>query len=159
MLDPSLLDDELQPDRTGTAERGVQTVVEANGDGRNLRMTGGTGPDRTTGGAIVPGLTTGGMSVRGLMSGDTTAQGQETGEVNDLGPTRGGTTIETNGQLDQTLEGCPRERRPVAIQNKTLGTRPAVPAIEQWRPRRRTATMVPSATPADRSRKLSAAGQ
>ena len=159
MLDLSLLDDELQPGRTGTAERGVQTVVEADGDGRNLRMTGRTGPDRTTGEAIVPGPTTGGMSVRGLMSGDTTVQGPMSGEVNDLGPTKGGTTIETNGQLDQTLEGCPRERRPVATQNKTLGTRPEVPPIEHWRPRQRTATMVPSATPADRSRRLFAAGR
>ena len=169
MLDLSPLDDELQPDRTGTAERGVQTVVEAIGDGRNPRTTGGTGPDRTTGGAIVPGLTTGGMSVRGLMSGDTTVQGltsgdttargRETGEVNDLSPMRGGTTIETNGQLDQILEGCPREHRPVATQNKTLGTRPEVPPIEQWRPRQRTATMAPSATPADRSRRLFAAGR
>ena len=150
MLDPSLLDDELQPDRTGTAEHGVQTVVEANGDGRNLRMTGGTGPDRTTGGAIVPGLTTGGMSVRGLMSGDTTVQGPTSGEVNDLGPTKEGTTIETSGKFDQILEGFPLGRRPVAIPNKTPGTRPVAPMIERWRPRRRTVTMVPSAAPAGR---------
>ena len=76
------------------------------------------------------GLTTGGATVQGLTSGDTTARGRMTGEVNDLSLMREGTTIETNGQHDQTPEGCPRERRPVATQNKTLGTRPAVPPIE-----------------------------
>ena len=105
------------------------------------------------------GLTTGGATVQGLTSGDMTARGRMTGEVNDLSLMREGTTIETNGQNDQILEDCPQERRPIASQNKTLGTRPAVPSIEQWRPRRRTATMVPSAMPADRSRRLSAAGR
>ena len=139
-------------------ERGAQKVVEVKGGGRSLRTTGGTGRDRTTA-EIARGLTTGGATVRGLTSGGMTAQGRTTGEVDGLSLMREGTTIETNGQYDQTPEDCPRERRPVAIQNKTLGTRPAVPSIEQWRPRRRTATMVPSATPADRSRRLSAAGR
>ena len=108
---------------------------------------------------IARGLTTGGATVRGLTSGDMTARGRMTGEVDDLSLMREGTTIETNGQNDQILEDCPQERRPIASQNKTLGTRPAVPSIEQWRPRRRTATMVPSAMPADKSRRLSAAGR
>ena len=133
-------------------------AVGVDEDGRNLRMTGKTGRDRMTA-ENVQGLMTGGATVRGPTSGDMTARGRMTGEVNDLSQMRGGTTIETNGQHDRTLEGCLRERRPVATQNKTLGTRPAVPPIEQWRPRQRTATMAPSATPADRSRRLSAAGR
>ena len=139
-------------------DRGAQKVVEVKEGGRSLRTTGGTGRGLMTV-EIARGPTTGGATVRGLMSGGMTAQGRTTGEVDGLSLMREGTTIETNGQYDQTPEDCPRERRPVAIQNKTLGTRPAVPSIEQWRPRRRTATMVPSATPADRSRRLSAAGR
>ena len=132
----------------GTGGLGVPTAVEEDGGGRSRRATGKIGRDRMTV-EIGRGPTTGGMTVR-----SRTTEG-----MTDQGPMREGTTIETNGQYDQTPEDCPRERRPVAIQNKTLGTRPAVPSIEQWRPRRRTATMVPSATPADRSRRLSAAGR
>ena len=139
-------------------ERGAQKVVEVKGGGRSLRTTGGTGRDRTTA-EIARGPTTGGAIVRGLTSGGMTAQGRTTGEVDGLSLMREGTTIETNGQNDQILEDCPQERRPIASQNKTLGTRPAVPSIEQWRPRRRMATMVPSAMPADGSRRLSAAGR
>ena len=136
----------------------MPTAVGADEDGRNLRTTGRTGRDRTTA-ETAQSLTTGGATVRGLTSGDMTARGLMTGEVDDLSLMREETTIETNGQNDQILEDCPQERRPIAFQNKTLGTRPAVLSIEQWRPRRRTATMVPSAMPADRSRRLTAAGR
>ena len=105
------------------------------------------------------GLTTGGATVQGLTSGDTTARGRMTGEVNDLSLMREGTTIETNDQNDRILEDYPRELRPIVSQNRTLGTRLAVPSIEQSQPRRRMATMVPSAMPADESRRLSAAGR
>ena len=137
------------------ADRGAQKVVEVKEGGRSLRTTGGTGRGPMTA-EIARGPTTDGATVRGLMSGGMTAQGRTTGEVDGPSPTREGTTVETNDQNDRILEDCPQELRPIASQNKTLGTRPAVPSIEQWRPRRRTATMVPSATPADRSRRLSA---
>ena len=148
----------LPPGRTGMVERGAQKVVEVKGGGRSLRTTGGTGRDRTTA-EIARGPTTGGATVRGLTSGGMTAQGRTTGEVDGLSLMREGTTIETNDQNDRILEDCPQELRPTANQNRTLGTHLVVPSIERSQPRRRMATTVPSAMPADGSRRLSAAGR
>ena len=139
-------------------DRGAQKVVEVKEGGRSLRTTGGTGRGLMTV-EIARGPTTGGATVRGLMSGGMTAQGRTTGEVDGLSLTREGTTVETNDQNDRILEDCPQELRPTVNQNRTLGTHLAVPSIERSQPRRRTATMVPSAMPADGSRRLSAAGR
>ena len=103
----------------GTGGLGVLTAVEADGGGRSRRATGKIGRDRMTV-EIGRGPTTGGMTVR-----SRTTEG-----MTDQGPMREGTTIETNGQHDRILEGCPRAQRPVAIQNKTVGTRPAELPIE-----------------------------
>ena len=109
-------------------------------------MTGRNDRDRTTV-EDGQGPTTGGMI----------AQGPTTGGMTDRGPTTGRTITETSDQLDRIPEGCQQERRPAVTQSKTAGTRPAEPeTIELLGPRRRTATTVPSATPADRSRGLSA---
>ena len=139
-------EDRPRPTEIGTGGLGVPTAVEADGGGRSRRATGKIGRDRMTV-EIGRGLTTGGMTVRSRM----------TEGMIDQGPMREGTTIETNGQHDRILEGCLRARRPAGIQSKTAGTRLAeLEAIELLRPRRRTATTVPSAMPADRSQSLSA---
>ena len=94
---------------------------------------------------------------QGLTTGGTIVQGLTTGGMTDRGPTTGRTITETSDQLDRIPEGCQQERRPAVTQSKIAGTRLAEPeAIELLGPRRRTATTVPSATPADRSRSLSA---
>ena len=135
-----------RPTGAGTGETGVPTVAGADGGGRSRRMTGETDRDRTTA-EIGQGLMTGGAIVRGLTTGGTT----------DQGPTTEGTITEIIDQSDQTLEGCLQARHPAGIQSKTAGTRPAeLEAIELLGPRRRTATTVPSAMPADRSQSLSA---
>ena len=112
-------EDRPRPTEIGTEGLGVPTVVEADGGGRSRRATGKIGRDRKAV-EIGRGPTTGGMTVR-----SRTTEG-----MTDQGPMREGTTIETNGQHDRILEGCPRAQRPVAIQSKTVGTRPAELPIE-----------------------------
>ena len=135
-----------RPTGTGTRETEVSTVAGAEGGGRSRRTIGETDRDRTTA-----------ENGQGRMIGEAIERGLTIEGTTDRGPTTGGAITETNDQSDLILEGCLRARRPAGIQSKTAGTRLAeLEAIELLRPRRRTATTVPSAMPADRSQSLSA---